>query len=79
MPEFICSRRDSSSGQRSFPLVVDPLPSVILGHANGKIKGGQHLKYPQDSRHADLLYTLLQRNEIPVESIGDSGAGLSEV
>src|SRR5437667_563209 len=29
----------------------DPLPSAILGHANGKIKGGQHLKYPQDSRH----------------------------
>ena len=50
----------------------DPLPSAILGHANGKIKGGQHLKYPQDSRHGDLLLTLLQRNEIPVKSIGDS-------
>src|SRR4029453_939807 len=24
----------------------DPLPAAILGHANGKIKGGQHLKYP---------------------------------
>jgi hypothetical protein len=57
----------------------DPLPSAILGHANGKIKGGQHLKYPQDSRHADLLLTLLQRNEIPVKSIGDSVDGLSEV
>ncbi len=57
----------------------DPLPSVVLGHANGKIKGGQHVKYPQDSRHADLLFTLLQRNEIPVKSIGDSGNGLSEV
>jgi hypothetical protein len=57
----------------------DPLPSAILGHANGKIKGGQHLKYPQDSRHGDLLFTLLQRNEIPVKSIGDSTDGLSEV
>ncbi len=57
----------------------DPLPSAVLGHANGKIKGGQHLKYPQDSRHADLLFTLLQRNELPVKSIGDSGEGLSEV
>ena len=45
----------------------DPLPSAILGHANGKIKGGQHLKYPQDSRHADLLLTLFERNNIPVE------------
>jgi Protein of unknown function (DUF1552) len=57
----------------------DPLPSVILGHANGKIKGGQHLKYPQDSRHGELLLTLLQRNEIPVKSIGDGVEGLSEV
>jgi hypothetical protein len=57
----------------------DPLPSVILGHANGKIKGGQHLKYPQDSPHANLLLTLLQRNDIPVKSIGDSTDGLSEV
>jgi hypothetical protein len=57
----------------------DPLPSAILGHANGKIKGGQHLKYPQDSRHGELLLTLLQRNEIPVKSIGDGVAGLSEV
>src|SRR5215831_10802338 len=57
----------------------DPLPSALLGHANGKIKGGQHVKYPQDSPHGDLLFTLLQRNEIPVKSIGDSTAGLSEV
>jgi len=57
----------------------DPLPSVILGHAGGKIKGGQHLKYPQDSRHGELLLTLLQRNEIPVKSIGDGVDGLSEV
>jgi len=57
----------------------DPLPSAILGHANGRIKGGQHLKYPQDSRHGDLLYTLLERNNIPVKSIGDSTQGLSEV
>jgi hypothetical protein len=57
----------------------DPLPSAVLGHANGKIKGGQHLKYPQDSRHGDLLFTLLERNDIPVKSIGDSTEGLSEV
>jgi hypothetical protein len=57
----------------------DPLPSALLGHAHGRIKGGQHLKYPQDSRHADLLLTLFDRNDIPVKSIGDSGGALSEV
>jgi hypothetical protein len=57
----------------------DPLPAAILGHANGKIKGGQHLKYPQDSRFSDLLVTLFDRNNIPVEKLGDSGGILSEV
>ncbi len=50
----------------------DPLPSAILGHAHGRIKGGQHLNYAQDSRHSNLLLTLLERTEIPIESIGDS-------
>src|SRR5581483_11910025 len=68
-----------SDMSNSDPHNNDPLPSAILGHANGKIKGGQHVKYPQDSRHGDLLFTLLQRNEIPVKSIGDSVNGLSEV
>ena len=57
----------------------DPLPIAILGHAHGRIKGGQHLKYPQDSRFADLLVTLFDRNNIPVEKIGDSGGIFSEV
>ncbi len=57
----------------------DPLPAAILGHAHGRIKGGQHLVYPQNSRYADLLLTLLERTEIPVESIGDSGGTLAEV
>ena len=57
----------------------DPLPSAVLGHAHGRIKGGQHLKYPQDSRFADLLLTLFDRNNIPVTSIGDSGGLLSEI
>jgi Protein of unknown function (DUF1552) len=57
----------------------DPLPAAILGHANGRIKGGQHVKYPQDSRFADLLVTLFDRNNIPVEKLGDSGGVLSEI
>jgi hypothetical protein len=57
----------------------DPLPSAILGRAHGRIKGGQHLSYPQDSRFSDLLVTLFDRTNIPVESIGDSGGILSEV
>jgi hypothetical protein len=57
----------------------DPLPSAVLGRAHGRIKGGQHLHYPQDTKHSDLLLTLLERTQIPVEKIGDSGTGLTEV
>jgi hypothetical protein len=57
----------------------DPLPSAVLGRAHGRIKGGQHLSYPQDTRFADLLLTLFDRTNIPVESIGDSGGLLSEI
>jgi len=57
----------------------DPLPSAILGHAHGRIKGGTHVHYPQDAKHSNLLLTLLERTEIPVESIGDSDNTLSEV
>jgi len=57
----------------------DPLPSVLVGKAHGRIKGGQHLSYPQDSKMADLLLTIFDRNNIPEESIGDSRSALSEV
>ena len=39
----------------------DPLPSAVFGRAYGKIKGGQHLHYPQNTPHANLLLTLLDR------------------
>jgi hypothetical protein len=35
--------------------------------------------YGQDSKHSNLLLTLLERTQIPVESIGDSDNTLSEV
>ena len=57
----------------------DPLPSAILGRAHGRIRGGQHLRYPQDSKFSNLLVTLFDRNDIPVESIGDSDGPFAEV
>ena len=50
----------------------DPLPSAVLGAGYGKIKGGQHLHYPQDTPHANLLLTLLDRAGVPVEKLGNS-------
>lgn len=57
----------------------DPLPSAVFGHGAGAIRGGQHLAYPQDTPHANLLLTLLNRAGIPEESFGDSTGTFAEV
>ncbi len=57
----------------------DPLPSAVFGRAYGRIKGGQHLKYAQDTPHANLLLTLLDRAGAPQEKVGDSTGLLTEI
>ena len=57
----------------------DPLPSAVIGRGYGKIKGGQHLSYPQSTPLANLMLTLLDRASVPVDKIGDSNAVMSEV
>jgi hypothetical protein len=57
----------------------DPLPSAVFGHGSGTIKGGQHLAYPQDTPHANLLLTLMNRAGIKEEKFGDSTGALMEV
>src|SRR5579863_9160196 len=57
----------------------DPLPSALLGHASGRVKGGQHLHYPQDTPHANLLLTMLNRIGVPLEKFGNSTGALAEV
>jgi hypothetical protein len=49
-----------------------PLPTLVLGRAAGKIKGGQHLRYPDRTPLANLHLTLLDRAGIDVEKVGDS-------
>jgi hypothetical protein len=57
-----------------------PLPSAIIGGANGKIKGNQHLKYPDQTPLSNLLLTVVNRAGIAVEKVGDDGTKLmSEV
>src|SRR5581483_9812341 len=57
----------------------DPLPAAILGHAYGKIKGGQHVQYPQDTPLANLMLTLLDRAGVKIDHIGDSNSLMTEV
>jgi hypothetical protein len=57
-----------------------PLPSALIGGANGKVKGGQHLKYPDNTPLSNLLLTIVNRAGIEVDKVGDDGTNvLSEV
>jgi hypothetical protein len=58
---------------------ADPLPSVLVGRAAGAIRGNQHLAYPEDTPHANLLVTLLQRIGVPQERLADSTGAFAEV
>jgi hypothetical protein len=60
---------------------ADPLPQIIVGRG-GRIKGGQHLHYPQDTPHANVLVTILDRAGVPPEdfkNFADSTGPFSEV
>jgi hypothetical protein len=56
-----------------------PLPVLVAGGAAGRMKGGRHLKYPENTPMSNLLMTILDKAGIPQESVGDSTGLLSEV
>jgi hypothetical protein len=60
----------------------DKLPLVLAGGGGGKIKGGRHLKYSNETPMNNLLLSMLDKQGINVEQFGDSTGkikGLSEV
>jgi hypothetical protein len=56
-----------------------PLPTLLVGRGSGRIKGGQHLKYPDKTPLANLLLTVLERAGIPEKTLGNSSGVMSEV
>ena len=59
----------------------DPLPQALIGRGGG-VKGNQHLRYKQDTPHANVLVTMLDRAGIPsteIEKFADTTGALSEV
>jgi hypothetical protein len=56
-----------------------PLPLTVFGHGAGRVRGGQHLRYAEETPMANLCVTLLERAGIHVESHGDSTGSFSEV
>jgi len=56
-----------------------PLPLAVIGGGCGKLRGDQHLRYPDRTPLSNLLLTMLHRAGVPVVSIGDSRGECAEV
>ena len=53
-----------------------PLPSLVVGGAAGRLKGGRHLKYPDHTPMANLLVTLLDKVGVELNNLGDATGAL---
>ena len=50
----------------------DNLPIVVVGGGAGKLKGGRHLQYTDKPLMANLLVTLMDKLDVPVDHLGGS-------
>jgi hypothetical protein len=56
------------------------VPHVLVGGANGKLKGGRHLAYPQKTvPTGNLLLSVLDRFDIHMDTLGDSTGRLEDL
>jgi hypothetical protein len=53
------------------------LPLLLVGGGSGRLDGGQHLTYTDKPSIANLLVTLMDKLDVPVEKIGGSTGKLS--
>ena len=52
------------------------LPLMLLGGGNGRIKGGRHIKYTDAPIMSNLLVTVMDKLDIPVDHVGGSTGAL---
>ena len=53
------------------------LPCLLVGGLGGKIKTGQHVRFPNDTPMTNLLLTVLDKVDVLLDSLGDSTGPLS--
>jgi hypothetical protein len=46
------------------------LPLLLIGGGNGRLRGGRHLKYEGKPSHANLLTTIMDKFDMPVDKVG---------
>tara|TARA_B100001123_G_scaffold137558_1_gene159783 strand:+ start:289 stop:1623 length:1335 start_codon:yes stop_codon:yes gene_type:complete len=52
------------------------LPVLLLGGCGGQIEGDRHLHYPDDPLMPNLLVTLMEKLDVPVDRVGESDGRL---
>jgi hypothetical protein len=57
----------------------DDLPIVLVGQGSGKLRGGRHVRYAKNTPLNNLFLSMLDRMEVPVESLGDSNGRLEQL
>ncbi len=50
----------------------DNLPLLVVGGGAGRLKGGRHIQYSGKPSNANLLVTLMDKLDVPVERLGGS-------
>lgn len=56
-----------------------PLPTAVVGGGAGTLKGNQHLRYADKTPLSNLHLTLLAKNGVPIEKLGDSTTKFTEI
>ena len=55
------------------------LPVLLAGRAGGTVKAGRHLVYPENTPLNNLFLSMLDRVDIPTETLGDSSGKLEQL
>ena len=53
------------------------LPVLLVGHANGAVKGNLHVKCEDETPYANVLLTMLHKLGVDQQKIGDSTGEVS--
>ena len=55
------------------------LPVALVGGAGGTLKGGRHLRYPENTPLNNLLLSMLDKSGVRTETLGDSTGELAHL
>lgn len=57
----------------------DNLPILVAGGGGDRISGGRHLRFASDTPMTNLLLSLLDKLDVPMDQLGDSTGQLREL